>query len=240
MQRVNCVPPLLSNNRFSVLNLHELEIDKDISDTSKLIEPTSKQLPSSSEIPHATRRLYKPKWEKWMPQTLKIHSLEPGPNCIMFPIHLKTTDMMEEALSEAIVNTGATGDFINQDFVRNAKLLTRKLSQPILVYNVDGTPNEAGSIHEVVDMIMTYGGHSERILLAVTRLGKQSMILGFSWLKKHNPEIDFHAGTVKMTRCLPRCCVRCKAKWKMEQDMKKRESQQINTCHASPFSAFVK
>src|SRR6266540_3740393 len=74
----------------------------------------------------------------------------------------------------------------------------------------------------------------------VTRLGKQSMILGFSWLKKHNPEIDFHAGTVKMTRCLPHCCIGCKAKWKMEQDTKKRETQQINACHAGPFPAFIK
>jgi len=56
---------------------------------------------------------------------------------------------------EAMVDTSATGDFINQDFVTQTKLLTRKLSQPIPVYNVDGTLNEAGSIHEVVDMIMT-------------------------------------------------------------------------------------
>ena len=63
--------------------------------------------------------------------------------------------------------------------------------------------NEAGSIREVVDVIMTYERHSERILLAVTRLGKQSMILGFTWLDKHNPEIDFRARSVKMTRCLP-------------------------------------
>ncbi len=54
MQWVNCMPPLLSNNWFSVLNLHELEIDKDISDTSKSIELTLKQLPSSSEMPPAT------------------------------------------------------------------------------------------------------------------------------------------------------------------------------------------
>ncbi len=92
---------------------------------------------------------------------LKIHSLEPGPNCIMLPIHLKTTDMMEEASSEAMIDTGATSDFIDQDFIRNAKLPTRKLSQPMPVYNVNGTPNKAGSIHEVMDMIMTYSGHSE-------------------------------------------------------------------------------
>ena len=92
---------------------------------------------------------------------LKIHSLKPGLNCIMLPIHLKTMDTMEEASSEAMVDTGAMGDFIDQDFVQNAKLPTRKLLQLIPVYNVDGTPNEAGSIHEVVDMIMTYSGHSE-------------------------------------------------------------------------------
>ena len=133
-----------------------------------------------------------------MPRTLKICSLEPGLNCIMLLIHLKTTDTMEEALSEAMVDTGDTGDFIDQDFVRNTKLPTHELSQPIPVYNVNGTPNEAGSIHKVVDMIMTYGGHSEQILLAVTQLRKQSMILWFSWLKKHNPEIDFHAGTINI------------------------------------------
>src|SRR6266545_618548 len=65
------------------------------------------------------------------------------------------------------------------------------------------------------------------------------MILGFSWLKKHNPEINFCAGTIKMTRCLPCCCVGCNAEWKTERDMKKREAQQINTCCTGPFPAFV-
>jgi len=100
---------------------------------------------------------------------------------------------MEETSMEAMVDTGATGDFIDQDFVTRAKLLTRKLSQPIPVYNVDGMLNEARSIHKVVDVIMTYNRHSEHILLTVTCLSKQSMILGFTWLDKHNPEINFCA-----------------------------------------------
>src|SRR6266571_2283831 len=126
-----------------------------------------------------------------MKRKLVIRLLKVGLKCIMLPIHLKTTDTMEESSTEAIVNTSTTRDFIDQDFVTCAKLPTRKLSQPILVYNMDGTPNEARSIHEVVDVIMTYNQHSERILLTVTQLGKQSMILGFTWLDKHNPEIDF-------------------------------------------------
>jgi len=144
-----------------------------------------------------------------MKRKLIIRSLELNPKSIMLLIHLKTTDTMEESSTEAMVDTGATGDFIDQDFITQAKLPTRNLFQPILGYNVDRTLNEAGSIHKVVDVIMTYNRHSKHILLAVTHLGKQSMILRFTWLNKHNPEINFHARTVKMTRCLPHCCVGC-------------------------------
>src|SRR6266542_1445142 len=99
---------------------------------------------------------------------LVICSLELDPNCILLPIHLKMTDTMEESYTKAMVNTGATRDFIDQDFVTQTKLLTRKLSQPILVYHVNGTLNKVRSIHKVVDIVMTYNRHSEHILLAVT------------------------------------------------------------------------
>jgi len=44
---------------------------------------------------------------------LIICSLDKGPNCIMLPIHLKTTDTLEEASTEAMVDTSATRDFID-------------------------------------------------------------------------------------------------------------------------------
>ena len=104
---------------------------------------------------------------------------------------------------------------------------------------MDGTLNEAGSICKVVDAIMTYNDHSECLLLAVTRLGKQSMILGFMWLSKHNQEINFRTHTVKMTRCLPRCCVGCKTDRKREDSVKRLKTQQLNACRAGPLPAFV-
>jgi len=149
-------------------------------------------------------------------------------------------DTLEEASTEAMVDTGSTRDFIDRDFVEKAKLPTRKLSQPIPVYNVDGTPNEAGSIDRVVDVIMTYKGHSERILLTVTQLGKQSMILGFTWLKKHNPEISFRPiPSVTMSRCLPRCCTGCRTELKEERDTKREDVRRINACRTGPIPAFV-
>jgi len=143
---VSHVPPLLNSNRFSVLEVTEPEVDEDAPESS---EPPT--LP-----PAKPRKPRRPKWEKRIKCKLVICSLEMDAKCIMIPTHLKTTDTMEETSMEAMVDTGATGDFIDQDFVTQETLLTRKLSQPIPVYNVDGTLNEAGSIRKVVDVIMTY------------------------------------------------------------------------------------
>ena len=39
----------------------------------------------------------------------------------------------------------------------------------------------------------------------VVNLGKAMMILGHDWLKKHNPEVNWTTGEVKMTQCPPAC-----------------------------------
>jgi len=66
------------------------------------------------------------------------------------------------------------------------------------VYNVDGSPNKAGQISEVVDVVLCYKTHSERMLLAISSLGKQGMILGYTWLKDHNLEVNWQTRKVQM------------------------------------------
>jgi hypothetical protein len=110
---------------------------------------------------------------------------------------------------KALVDCGATGDFINSEYVISCNLPVWRLSQPIPVLNVDGSLNEAGGITGVVDMVVDYKGHSKRIQLAVTRLKKQHVILSYSWLQKHNPEIDWETKEVRMTHC-PTGCRTCR------------------------------
>jgi hypothetical protein len=76
-----------------------------------------------------------------------------------------------------------------------------KLTQPILVFNIDGTANTEGSISEVAELLLHYNGHSKRALFCVTRLGRQNLILGHTWLKDHNPEVDWRTGKVEMSHC---------------------------------------
>jgi len=99
---------------------------------------------------------------------------------------------------------------------------TQTLSRNIPVFNVDGSPNEAEQISEVMDVVLRYKTHSERMLLTVSRLGKQSLILGYDWLKDHNPKIDWEKGEVKMTRC-PLQCERGRTQRKEQTHQKRTE-----------------
>jgi len=106
---------------------------------------------------------------------------------------------------KALLDSKATGSFIDRDFVRSKGINTQTLSRNIPVFNVDSSPNEAGQISEVIDVLLRYKTYSERMLLAVSGLGKQSLILGYNWLKDHNPKVNWEKGEVEMTRCPLRC-----------------------------------
>ena len=76
------------------------------------------------------------------------------------------------------------------------------MPNPIPVYNVDGTHNSAGDITHCADIVIDFQGHREKVVAEITDLGRHQMILGYTWLKHHNPHIDWETGQVRMTRCL--------------------------------------
>jgi len=156
-------------------------------------------------IPLILALLCKPKWERRLPKLLSISALDARGTSLLLPVEIGTTDTSELHSVKALLDSGATGSFIDRDFVRSKGINTRTLSHNIPVFNVDSSPNEAGQISEVVDILLRYKTHSERILLAVSGLGKQSLILGYNWLKDYNPKVDWEKGEVKMTHCPLRC-----------------------------------
>jgi len=134
-----------------------------------------------------------------------ISALDAHGTSLLLPVEIGTTDTSELHSVKALLDSGATRSFINRDFVCSKGMNTRTLSRNILVFNVNGSSNEAGQISKVVDVVLWYKTHSERMLLAVSGLGKQSLILGYDWLKDHNPKIDWEKEEVEMTHCLLQC-----------------------------------
>jgi hypothetical protein len=114
----------------------------------------------------------------------------PDPKSLHLKVELQTTDTREVLATNALLDCGATGLFINTEYVKWKWLTVRNLARPILVYNVNGTLNEAGAISGIVDVVLQYKGHTERAQFVVTGLGKQDLILGYTWLHEHNLEVD--------------------------------------------------
>ncbi len=88
---------------------------------------------------------------------------------------------------------------------------------------------------EVVDLILWYKRHGERILLAVTNLGKKNLILGYTWLREHNPEIDWETREVKLSRC-PRRCLECRDEIRAEKVVPNRPRRRTKVSRATGFA----
>jgi len=191
---VKSAPRSLLVNRFAVLDVEEVNTD--------IHEPIDAP-PLSPSTLNRTTQSRKPKWEKRLPKRLSINILNACGMLIILPIEVSTTDTSEVHSVKALLDSGATDNFIDQDFVWTKGINTWSISRPILVYNVDGSPNETGQISEVVDVVLRYKTHSERTLLAVSSLGRQNMILSYTWLKNHNPEVNWQTREVQINRCPP-------------------------------------
>ena len=73
------------------------------------------------------------------------------------------------------------------------------------MFNVDGTKNSTRNITHSAHIIIDYQDHCEEVTAEVMDLGKNHVILGYIWLKKYNPDIDWTNGEVKMTHCQQSC-----------------------------------
>ena len=136
---------------------------------------------------------------------------------VTMKIRLKQKEEEEEVVvTEALLDSSATGLVMSEEFARRHKFRRTKLERPVYVRNVDNMLNYAGPIVDTVEVEIFFKGHKERTSIDVIGEQKWSIILGMSWLKRHNPEIDWKTGEVKMIRCPDECG----KKWKTERQTK--------------------
>ena len=131
-------------------------------------------------------------------------------------IGLKQEEEEEGVVTEALLDSGATGLVMSEEFVRRHKFKRTKLERLVYVRNVDGTLNYVGPIVDTVEVEIFFKGHKERTSIDVIGGQKWSVILGMPWLGCHNPEIDWKTGEVKMIRCPDEC----RKKWKTGRQTK--------------------
>ena len=94
-----------------------------------------------------------------------------------------------------MIDCGAGGAFIDQNFAKNFE--QKKLDYPLTAKNVDGTINKKGTIEKYVDLEFKIDSRKFKEQFYITGLGKQEIILGFPWLQKHNPKINWKTGKIE-------------------------------------------
>ncbi|KAI5114635.1 hypothetical protein M0805_007541, partial [Coniferiporia weirii] len=102
--------------------------------------------------------------------------------------------------TNALIDSGAEGKFIDTKFVIKHRIPTKALANPIHVRNVDCTPNQHGTITRFTWRLIKIGGRSITTTFLVTSLGKEDIILGLPWLKRHNPAINWTTGTISINK----------------------------------------
>ena len=136
-------------------------------------------------------------------------------------VGLEKLESHEGVAVRALLDSGATGLFIDTTFAQEKGFKMEKLKKPLLVRNVDGMVNAGGAITHQVEYNMFFKGYVERARMDVCNLGKTEVILGMPWLVVHNLEINWEKGEVKIT-CCPPICGRRKQEEK-EKEVKKVE-----------------
>ena len=124
---------------------------------------------------------------------------------VTIKIGLERLDTQEGITVEALLDSGAMGLVMSSEFAKKKGFKLKKLERPMQVRNVDGSFNREGPIENTVEVNVYYKGHVERTEIDVIGGQKWEVILGMPWLARHNPEIDWKTGEVKMTRCPEEC-----------------------------------
>ena len=133
-----------------------------------------------------------------MSPLLNIHAVTTHltANTISLPIEIKKNEY-ESVETLALIDSGAGGKFINRKYAEQLGLPIQILERLIMARNVDGTLNKTGTITSYVNLTVKIDGRVTDIQLLVTVLGNQRIILGFPWLNKCNPDINWKTGEFK-------------------------------------------
>jgi hypothetical protein len=106
------------------------------------------------------------------------------------PVSIRTSYFMAD--KRALVDSGATDNFINATFASRMGLGLKELPTPKKIFNIDNTTNKSGKITHYLDLdVCTKGIHKEMRFL-ITDIGSEDLLLGYPWLATFEPRFNWH------------------------------------------------
>ena len=112
--------------------------------------------------------------------------LDPSSHLVV-PTKLRVSSVT--AFPTAMIDSGATSNFINRQFVEDQGLDTVPKRFPRHPRAIDGC--SLGIVDKEVHGKLRMEHHEESVILDVAPTGRHPLVLGAPWLHKHNPFINW-------------------------------------------------
>jgi len=106
--------------------------------------------------------------------------------------------------TSALLDSGATSLYVSSSFISSNAIPTRPLPRPLQAYNADDTINKSTILDEAY-LTIEVNGHVSSDWFFVTELGTKDLVVGMTWLREHNPLIDWQTGKISFKRCPSSC-----------------------------------
>lgn len=98
--------------------------------------------------------------------------------------------------TDAMIDSGCSGVLLNPRFAKESGIPLILKKKPVRLRTIDNSDIKSGLVTHEARVRMTINGHAETISFDVADVGEDNLILGISWLRKHNPLIDWSRATV--------------------------------------------
>src|SRR6267142_2753089 len=104
--------------------------------------------------------------------------------------------MAKRAEMIALLDSGATENFLNLTYARWLKIPIKRLSQTRTLLNVDGTENRSGQLEFYADLQVRTENDITKLRFFLSDLGEHKAILGYPWFAAVQPKIDWKKGWI--------------------------------------------
>jgi hypothetical protein len=111
--------------------------------------------------------------------------------------------LSKRAKTSALLDTGATENFINEAYARKTCIPFKRLVKLRKIIDVDGTPNILGTIRLYTDLQVQTGTIKQKMRFFLTGLGERDIILGYPmypWFAAVQPKIHWARGWIDFTQ----------------------------------------
>jgi hypothetical protein len=100
------------------------------------------------------------------------------------------------ANKKALVDSGATDNFMHPAFTKRMGLGLQELPTPKKIFNIDNTTNKSGMITHFLDLdVCTNRIHKEMHFL-VMNIGHEEVLLGYPWLATFEPKFNWRSTVI--------------------------------------------